>query len=611
MVRKLLFIVLLCWGVNSGWAEDIVTVSGQTYANARVTRINTDSIVVFHDGGISTVPLHELSEELKKKLGIDVEALRELAENKKAARAAEVQELMSQEDAFFEMVVDGSISGAFLDKMRNFTASKDYPGTNGEPILMACACRYILSGNMAEYSNTTKYLDTKYPHSDYQREIQVTDMSATCPSCHGDGKTTVQCDDCAGTGSCRKCSGSGRLEPLMGGAAARSQPCTKCRSTGRCLKCSGSGNLTRNCMTCLGKGKTESRKLKTEFYESCLADIGQKHKNLLELARLEKERREERLAEIEAKKEAILVDAKISAEKKAELELTLRKEEADRIRMEQENQKYAKVDTTYLKSIVLMKGDRGSGTGFLCKLAGRNVVLSNAHVLLGNRVLTIKTIAGRVLEYSTIRVCKGRDIVAYEIKEPGNLQYLTIHDNVAGMNNQEPIVVFGNSAGGGVVTTLRGKMQGLGPDKIEVDAAFVAGNSGSPIIAYPYDAVVGMATYLTREPEVDWTNKSTRFADIRRYGVRVDNVSWEDFQVLDMSEYTSALDIFDIIYDFGILEFRKAQESSSFNYVEFRSRETAKRLLDQYNATPSWMREYAEDAAIGAYVCKILCVDSL
>ena len=65
----------------------------------------------------------------------------------------------------------------------------------------------------------------------------------------------------------------------------------------------------------------------------------------------------------------------------------------------------------------------------------------------------------------------------------------------------DAIVVLGNSGGGGVVTKLEGKLVGIGPDRIEVSAEFIPGNSGSPIIHVPTGKVIGIATYLTRRYE--------------------------------------------------------------------------------------------------------------
>jgi hypothetical protein len=86
--------------------------------------------------------------------------------------------------------------------------------------------------------------------------------------------------------------------------------------------------------------------------------------------------------------------------------------------------------------------------------------------------------------------------------------------------------VYGNSLGSGVATELKGRILGVGPEKIEVDAEFVRGNSGSPILD-AQGQVIGVATYVTRTaPGTDWVADNTRFTLTRRFGLRLDKTTW-------------------------------------------------------------------------------------
>jgi hypothetical protein len=95
----------------------------------------------------------------------------------------------------------------------------------------------------------------------------------------------------------------------------------------------------------------------------------------------------------------------------------------------------------------------------------------------------------------------------------------------------DAIIVAGNSEGEGVVRELPGKITGLGPDRIEVDATMVPGNSGSPIILKSTGQVVGVATYLSIPPWMREGSKSpnykspTSLNEIRRFGYRLDTVT--------------------------------------------------------------------------------------
>jgi hypothetical protein len=105
---------------------------------------------------------------------------------------------------------------------------------------------------------------------------------------------------------------------------------------------------------------------------------------------------------------------------------------------------------------------------------------------------------------------------------------------------------------------------------------------------------------------VDWVRRSTRFADVRRFGVRIDNVDWDDFLPLDAEAYAGALDVFEEIAGFAENEIMKAQWQGESYRATGDTRAKAERLLEQYRATPEWMRKYADDATLAAYVCTLI-----
>ncbi|HWB59192.1 MAG TPA: serine protease, partial [Chthoniobacteraceae bacterium] len=90
----------------------------------------------------------------------------------------------------------------------------------------------------------------------------------------------------------------------------------------------------------------------------------------------------------------------------------------------------------------------------------------------------------------------------------------------------DAITVLGNPEGAGVVKPVEGKILGIGPDLIEVDAQFVPGNSGSPIIHQATGKVLGVATY-TVERKVNNGGGGVQ-TEVRRFGYRLDGVKqWE------------------------------------------------------------------------------------
>ena len=138
---------------------------------------------------------------------------------------------------------------------------------------------------------------------------------------------------------------------------------------------------------------------------------------------------------------------------------------------------------------------------------------------------------------------------------PEALEIMTALEATAKID--DPVVVLGNSGGGGVITSLAGKIIGIGPDRIEVSAEFIPGNSGSPIIHVPTGKVIGIATYLTRRYEAFASGDAKAGAVVvRRFGYRLDSVkqwqplNWAAFQGEARSiEQIAALtgDVFDFL----------------------------------------------------------------
>jgi hypothetical protein len=75
---------------------------------------------------------------------------------------------------------------------------------------------------------------------------------------------------------------------------------------------------------------------------------------------------------------------------------------------------------------------------------------------------------------------------------------------------------------------------GIGPDRIEVSAEFVPGNSGSPIIHVKSGKVIGIATYLITRQFAELADR--RESRVRRFGYRLDSVkqwqpvAWANYQ---------------------------------------------------------------------------------
>ena len=177
-------------------------------------------------------------------------------------------------------------------------------------------------------------------------------------------------------------------------------------------------------------------------------------------------------------------------------------------------------------SVVLITGDVGKGTGFIAKHGAETYFYSNAHVVSGNSTLDFRTLSNVRIAVGELQVSRTVDLIRAPVAPSGS--NLTVMENVdSSISIGDEVIVFGNSDGLGTVTELRGKVTGIGPTQIEVDAEFVHGNSGSPIIHAPTGKVIGVATYAI-VPNLTDLNEGTEMANVRRFGVRIDTATeWD------------------------------------------------------------------------------------
>ena len=185
----------------------------------------------------------------------------------------------------------------------------------------------------------------------------------------------------------------------------------------------------------------------------------------------------------------------------------------------------------YREALVLVEGEKGVGSGFLCDLGGTLCAITNAHVLSGNSGIRLTNLDGVLLSVTTSAVAVGHDVIRMEA--PGARKAFSILEAIdRNVKIGDPVVVLGNPEGARVVKPIEGTVVGVGPNLVEVDAPFVRGNSGSPIIHVPTGKVLGIATYLVEKKIPDTTGffKSGRSFHIetRRFGYRIDSIKeWE------------------------------------------------------------------------------------
>ncbi len=245
-------------------------------------------------------------------------------------------------------------------------------------------------------------------------------------------------------------------------------------------------------------------------------------------------------------------------------------------------QKAADLVKTCHNDLVFVTGREGAGSGFIAAIGKSNFLITNAHVAAGINAASFKTLDDATVQPGAASVAVGRDIFC--MAQPAGGVPLEIMQDV-GSNAAigDDVVVLGNAEGEGVINTITGRIVGIGGDRVEVDAPFVPGNSGSPIIHLKTGKVIGIATYLTINNYDAATSEKNAKPVVRRFGYRLDNVKgwqtvdWRSFyaQAAEMEKIET---LTDDLYDF----FRDLQENKGSVTPERHTNPVIKNRIDQW-----------------------------
>jgi hypothetical protein len=185
---------------------------------------------------------------------------------------------------------------------------------------------------------------------------------------------------------------------------------------------------------------------------------------------------------------------------------------------------------TYHDSLVFVTGAAGSGSGFIATIGSANYLVTNVHVPAEIRDAAFKTLDGTVVQGGAPSMAVGEDIFCMAMPAGGK-PFPIMQGVDANAAIGDYVVVLGNAEGAGVVNTLIGKIVGIGPNLVEIDAPFVPGNSGSPIVHLKTGKVIGVATYLVTNQYDLTTDQKLKKPVVRRFGYRLDGVKgWQAVQ---------------------------------------------------------------------------------
>lgn len=191
--------------------------------------------------------------------------------------------------------------------------------------------------------------------------------------------------------------------------------------------------------------------------------------------------------------------------------------------------------------VAIIQCEGGTGTGFFLKFDGKTYLVTNEHVARSPKTPVATLIDGSTVRLGDMSIAEDRDLARYEVDE--KYESFVLADDAP--NNGDPVWVFGNSSGEGVITTLHGRVKGVGSLRLETDAEFVPGNSGSPIV----DAegkVIGVAAMLKNGAGgKDWTTAGTEFDRVRRFGIRFTGVRWDPIEKNDFERECAEMESFE------------------------------------------------------------------
>ena len=179
------------------------------------------------------------------------------------------------------------------------------------------------------------------------------------------------------------------------------------------------------------------------------------------------------------------------------------------------------LDFDYLNDVlVVVDCGEASASGFVAEMDGQKYLITNQHVIMGFDKISFTTLSGKKLKPTSVEPSKTRDIVRLKVDADVGLKI------AESLDINESIVALGNSQGAGVISPLPGKINGIGPDRIEITSEIVGGNSGGPILNEDME-VCGIATYYVTYKGQSEGEKDTKWEMItRRFALKLDQAKW-------------------------------------------------------------------------------------
>jgi len=209
-------------------------------------------------------------------------------------------------------------------------------------------------------------------------------------------------------------------------------------------------------------------------------------------------------------------------------------------------------------------------------------VVTNTHVLAPGPATSFKTIDGTPVQVGAPSAAVSHVSSASPAPNTGDNPLEVMEQVDVNTSIGDGVVILGNGGGAGVVKPIQGKLVGVGPNLVEIDAQFQQADSGSPIVHLKTGKVIGVAAYLTIRKYDSATKEPVKDPVIRRFGFRLDSatiwqpVKWDTFY----AQSTELGAIEKLTQDFGVFIKDLAKNGTITRYLH--TNPAIKNRIDQW-----------------------------
>jgi len=191
-----------------------------------------------------------------------------------------------------------------------------------------------------------------------------------------------------------------------------------------------------------------------------------------------------------------------------------------------------------IEAVCIIKSPSAVGTGFFAYEKGQIYLYTNQHVISDVQNIKVTDSQGRDVKLGSLQVSNTHDLARYSVERKNALVF---QDSVSANSK---VAILGNSLGSGVITSGEGMIKGVGPFELEIDADFVNGNSGGPVLD-SNNKVVGVSTYIIpADSKPNWVTEDTRYSKSRRFILRPTKIS--DWITIAPHDYAKQRDVLDV-----------------------------------------------------------------